>query len=80
MDTGALDRPSLLMTGDSFSNELLPFLLPHFSRVVFSHHQDGFFRDDLVTQFSPDVVLLEVFEPGVRHAMSVRRTSTAKNN
>jgi hypothetical protein len=78
MVTGNSDGPTLLMTGDSFSNEILPFLLPHFSRIIFAHHQDGFFRDDLLAQFNPDVVVIEVFEPGVRHAMSERRTKAAK--
>jgi alginate O-acetyltransferase complex protein AlgJ len=78
MEAGNSDGPTLLMTGDSFSNEILPFLLPHFSRIIFAHHQDGFFRDDLLAQFNPDVVVIEVFEPGVRHAMSERRTKPAK--
>ena len=78
METGNPEGPTLLMTGDSFSNEILPLLLPHFSRVVFAHHQDGFFRDDLLAQFNPDVVVIEVFEPGVRHAMSAKRPKPAK--
>ena len=77
METGNSDGPTLLMTGDSFSNAILPFLLPHFSRIIFAHHQDGFFRDDLLAQFHPDVVVIEVFEPGVRHAMSERREKAA---
>ena len=78
METGNPDGPTLLMTGDSFSNAILPFILPHFSRIIFAHHQDGFFRDDLLAQFNPDVVVIEVFEPGMRHAMSERRTKPAK--
>jgi alginate O-acetyltransferase complex protein AlgJ len=78
MEAGNSDGPTLLMTGDSFSNEILPFLLPHFSRIIFAHHQDGFFRDDLLAQFNPDVVVIEVFEPGVRHSMSEKRTKPPK--
>lgn len=69
IDTGA-QGPVLLYTGDSFSVALLPFLEASFSRIIFSHHQNGFHRDDLVSKFSPDVVVLEVIESGFRHAMS----------
>lgn len=68
IDTGA-SGPVLLMTGDSFSNPWLPLLQRSFSRIVFSHHQNGFFRRDLVERFHPDAVLLEVIESGIRHAM-----------
>lgn len=68
--TGAAGKPVLLMTGDSFSNELLPFLYPHFSRLVLAHDQDGFHREDLIQRFHPDVVVMEVVESGVRHAMA----------
>ncbi|GAB6195010.1 alginate O-acetyltransferase AlgX-related protein [Lysobacter xanthus] len=70
IETGVQDKPVLLMTGDSFSNALMPFLLPHFSRIVFAHDQDGFYREELMQQFKPDVVLLEVLESGARHAMA----------
>ena len=68
IETGR-EGPVLLLTGDSFSNVWLPLISGHFSRVVFSHHQNGFFRQDLIDRFKPDVVLLEVIEPGLRHAM-----------
>ena len=57
------------MTRDSYSNELLPFLYPHFSRIVLSHDQDGFWRPDLIDRFKPDIVVLEVVEPGLHVAM-----------
>jgi hypothetical protein len=66
IDTDKVGKPVLLMTRDSFSNELLPFLLPHFSRIVLSHNQDGFWRPDLIERFKPDIVLAEVIEPGLR--------------
>lgn len=70
--------PVLLLIGDSFSTALLPLLLPHFSRVVFAHHQNGFHRDDLCDRWNPDAMVLEVIESGIRHAMpanAVRRPS-----
>lgn len=66
VDTGEAGKPVLLMTRDSFSNELLPFLYPHFSRIILSHNQDGFWRQDLIDRFKPDIVLLEVIEAGLR--------------
>jgi hypothetical protein len=69
VDTGELGKPVLLMTRDSFSNELLPFLYPHFSRIVLVHNQDGFWRPDLIERFKPDLVILETTESGVRPAL-----------
>lgn len=69
IDTGR-PGPVLLWTGDSFSNELLPFLYPHFSRMVVAHNQEGYFREDLIAAYKPDVVVTEVLESGVRHAMN----------
>jgi hypothetical protein len=69
VDTGEAGKPVLLMTRDSFSNELLPFLLPHFSRIVLAHNQDGVWRQDLIDRFKPDIVILEVIEPGLRVVM-----------
>ena len=66
IDTDKAGKPVLLMTRDSFSNELLPFLLPHFRRIIMAHNQDGFWRPDLIDRFKPDIVLLEVIEPGLR--------------
>jgi hypothetical protein len=77
VDTGQAGKPVLLMTRDSFSNELLPFLYPHFSRIILSHDQDGFWRPDLIDRFKPDIVVLEVVEPGLRFAMMGGPTTTA---
>lgn len=68
IDTGAAG-PVLLLTGDSFTNAWLPMLETSFSRIVFSHHQNGFFRPDLIERYRPDAVVLEVIESGLRHAM-----------
>ena len=70
IDTGNVGKPSMQITGDSFNNELLPFLYPHFSRLIVSHHEKGFFRQDLIEAYRPDIVVLEVVESGIRHAMS----------
>jgi hypothetical protein len=68
LDTGEVGKPVLLMTRDSFSNELLPFMLSHFSRIVLTHNGEGFWRPDLIDRFKPDIVILEVVESGVRVA------------
>ncbi|MDB5467659.1 MAG: hypothetical protein JWQ46_2421 [Phenylobacterium sp.] len=70
VDTGQAGKPVLLMTMDSFSNALLPFLYGDFSRIVIAHNQDGLWREDLIERFKPDVVLLEVVETGLPSVMS----------
>ncbi len=69
VDTGELGKPVLLMTRDSFSNALMPFLYSHFSRIILAHNQDGFWRQDLIDRFKPDIVVLEVLESGLRVAV-----------
>ncbi|HEX7943162.1 MAG TPA: hypothetical protein VF495_00770, partial [Phenylobacterium sp.] len=70
IDTGQAGKPVLMMTVDSFSNALVPFLYSHFSRIVVSHVDDGTWRPDLIARFNPDIVVLEVVESGLRPAMS----------
>ena len=69
VDTGEIGKPVLLMTRDSFSNEMLPFLYPHFSRIILTHIQDGFWRPDMMARYRPDVVVLEILEPGLGFAV-----------
>jgi hypothetical protein len=69
VDTGVAGKPVLMMTMDSFSSALLPFLYGHFSRIVLSHGQDGAWRPDLIARFKPDIVLTEVTESGVIPSM-----------
>lgn len=69
IDTGEVGKPVLLMTFDSYSTALMPFLYGHFSRLILAHDQDGFWRQDLIDQFHPDVVITEVVESGLRFAM-----------
>ncbi len=69
VDTGAKSEPVLLMTRDSFSQELLPLLYPHFSRIVLAHNEEGFWRQDLIDQFKPDLVILETIEHGLPLAL-----------
>lgn len=70
VDTGQTGKPVLLMTYDSFSNALLPFLYGHFSRLILVHNDFGFWRQDLVDRYRPDVVITEVIESGLQFAMS----------
>lgn len=69
IDTGEAGKPVLLMTRDSFSNEILPLLYPHFSRIILSHNDDGFWRPDLIERFKPDIVVAEIVEHGLRVSM-----------
>jgi hypothetical protein len=69
IETGEVGKPTLLMTRDSFSNEILPMMLPHFSRIVLAHNQDGAWRPDLIDRFKPDIVILETIEHGLRVSM-----------
>lgn len=70
IDTGETGKPVLLMTMDSYSNAFLPLLYRHFSRIVVAHGQDGFWREDLIARFQPDIVLTEILESGLRAAMA----------
>lgn len=70
IDTGAAGRPVLLMQRDSFSIALLPFLTGHFSKVILTHIDDGYWRPDLIEQFKPDFVILEVQEAGLGTVLS----------
>jgi hypothetical protein len=65
IDTGQAGKPVALITRDSFSNALLPFLYSHFSRLILAHNQDGVWREDLIDRFKPDLVILEVIESGL---------------
>jgi hypothetical protein len=69
IDTGETDKPVLLMARDSFSTGLVPFLLPHFSRLVLTHNQDGSWRQDLIDRFDPDIMIVEVVEAGLPVAL-----------
>lgn len=78
IDTGQVGKPVLLMTMDSFSNALLPFLYGDFSRIVLAHNQDGAWRPDLIERFQPDVTVLEVVESGARVAMGAAPPPSAE--
>lgn len=69
IDTGAVGKPVLLITADSFSTALLPLLYGDFSRIVVAHNRDGDWRPDLIATFHPDIVALEVAEGGARRVM-----------
>jgi hypothetical protein len=70
IETGEVGKPTLLIVRDSFSTALLPFLYSHFSRIVASHNQDGFWRQDLIDRFHPDVVVSEVIAGGAKWIMA----------
>jgi hypothetical protein len=69
VETDSENPQTLLLIRDSFSTDLLPFLKKHFRRIIFVHSQEGFFRKDLVEQYRPEVVVLEMVESGARHTM-----------
>lgn len=69
IETGASGKPVLLMTVDSFSQELVPFLYSHFSRIVVVHNEEGTWREDLIDRYHPDIVVLEVVEGGLKFSM-----------
>ncbi len=69
IDTGASGKPVLMLTRDSFSTALVPYLYRHFSRIVLSHNQDGTWREDLMETYRPDIVVLEVLESGLGYSL-----------
>lgn len=77
IDTGRAGKPVLLITADSFSSALMPFLTDHFSRIVFAHNLDGAFRPDLVARFHPSVVILETLESSLPSVMGAGPTPSA---
>lgn len=70
VDTGQSAKPVLLLTRDSFSTEIEPWLYKHFSRIILAHAQDGPFREDLIDRFNPDIVAIEMIEGGLPWIMS----------
>lgn len=69
IETGVTGKPVLLMTVDSFSQELAPFLYGHFSRIIVVHNEEGTWREDLIDRYHPDIVVLEVVEGGLKFSM-----------
>lgn len=78
IETGETGKPVLMMTMDSFSNALVPFLYTHFSRIVLSHTQDGAWREDLIARFNPDAVVLEVLESGLGYSLNPAPAASAE--
>lgn len=78
IDTGQPGKPVLLMTRDSFSNALVPFLYGDFSRIILTHNQEGPWREDLMARFQPDVVVTQVVETGVGPVMSPAPPASAE--
>jgi len=78
LDTGEVGKPVLMMRRDSFSNGLIPFLFPHFSRLVLIHADDREWRQDLIDRFKPDVVILETIEAGAPVAIAAAPPPSAE--
>lgn len=77
IDTGQAGKPVALITRDSFSNAVLPFLYRDFSRLILTHVQDGAWRPDLIDRFQPDVVILEVLEANLPGALLPAPTASS---
>jgi len=60
--TGIHNGRTLMLTKDSYSNALLPFLAHNFERIAVSYVEEGFFREDLIEKVHPDIVLIESVE------------------
>ena len=59
-ETTNIEEPSLLIFGDSFSDKLLPFLFPHFSKITFVGLR--YIDHALVKEIAPDVVVHQIAE------------------
>lgn len=65
IETGEVGKPTLLLLMDSYSSAFVPLLYTHFDRIVLAHNQDGYWREDLIARFQPDIVVTEVLESGL---------------
>lgn len=70
LHTDATSGKTVLLFRDSFSLELLPLFKEHFSTIVVTHVEDGWFRPELVERFKPDMVLLVVMANSARFSMN----------
>jgi alginate O-acetyltransferase complex protein AlgJ len=70
LETDSKSNRTLLLVRDSFATELIELLKPHFHRLILVHNQDGFFREDLIEKYHPDITVEEVIESGFRWAMN----------
>lgn len=67
--TDAVDKPTLLLIGDSYAYALIPFLRQSFSRVVFTHHHMGKFDRAVLDAYRADVVVLQMVERALTHTL-----------
>ena len=63
--TGIPNTPTLMLVGDSYSMELLPYFEDTFGAILWRHVQDGSFPQADMERYHPDIVLLEVQEAGL---------------
>ena len=72
LDTNPAATRTLLLIRDSFASELIPFLKPHFRRMIVVHTDDGTFREDLIERYRPDIVIIESIANILRFRMNPR--------
>lgn len=60
--TGEIDKPTLLILGDSFSFALIPYLRESFREVTIVHHRLGQIDPEILEVYPADIVLLEMTE------------------
>ncbi len=62
IETGNKNGKTILMTTDSFGPFLLPFVEPHFERIILTHFSETSFPEGLIRLYKPDVVVLVLIE------------------
>ncbi len=70
LDTNPAAKRTLLFIRDSFSSEFIPFLKPHFRRMIVALADDVSFPKDLIERFHPDIVILVSHSPTLRFRMN----------
>ena len=72
LETDSTSGRTLLLIRDSFSTELVPFLKPHFRRMIVVHvDDDGSLRKDLIERYRPDIVIFESIANSLRFRMKM---------
>ncbi|WP_298242030.1 hypothetical protein [uncultured Bradyrhizobium sp.] len=61
--------PVLLLIRDSFSDALIPFLIPHFSKIIYMLTEIDFPSAELLNRTKPDVVVMEIVERNLGSGM-----------
>jgi alginate O-acetyltransferase complex protein AlgJ len=70
LETNSASGRTLLLIRDSFSNELVTLLKPHFQKMIVVHvDDDGSFRKDLIERYRPDITVVESMSNSLRFRM-----------